>query len=203
MNYSKLFKIIKSPKFWIALIVLITIAVFNLFSSKLIQHLFPDRQPMIDTLFLISPKIMWTQYLTDIAADISPLVLLYFIIKKDVKHLPYYLIVFAFGYSLRGFIILLDPVSKPLGNSAHYGITNILQYGMFPSGHVMQVFIAYYLSKGIVNNWGRIILILCCIVEIIALILSRGHYSIDIVGGILIAYFVVNELKKRKSSFAL
>jgi membrane-associated phospholipid phosphatase len=203
MNYTKPKKIFKSPKFWIGLLALVGISQFDLLMSSLIQNLFPNRLPIIDTLFLITPQIMWTQYLTDTAVLVSIAILLYYIIKNDYLYFPYYFTVFAFGYLLRGIFIILNPVGSVLGNLTHYGLTNVLQHGMFPSGHVMLVFIAYYISNGIMPKYFRAILFLICLVEIISLILSRGHYSIDIVGGFLLAYFVVTEIKKRKQTLVL
>lgn len=172
-------------------------------SSQIIQDFFPDRIPVTDTLFQLTPQIMWTQYLTDVAAFLGPLFLLYLIIKKDFRHLPYHLITIGAGYLLRAFLVLLNPVGGYFGNMDTYGLTNIIQHGMFPSGHTMLVFIVYFLSTEIADKKWRIFFLINGLVEIVSLILSRGHYGVDIAGGILVAYFVVNEMKKRKSALRI
>lgn len=200
---SKLMRVLSSRRFWLSFLFLILATLLNFASSEFIQRHFPGRLPVIDTIFNIAPEVMWTQYLTDISVIASVVILLYFTIKNDLEHLPYYIFVFALAYAFRGVIIVFNPMGVIYGNIHHYGISNIIQHGMFPSGHVLLVFVAYYLSDKIVSKNGRILLILCCFVEVISLILSRGHYSIDIVGGFLLAYFVVNELKLRRQTLNL
>jgi membrane-associated phospholipid phosphatase len=203
MTKSKFQQFVKSPLFWWSLLFLIVASGLNMVSSQVIQHFFPERAKIIDTLFLLTPQIMWTQYLTDIAAIVAPIALLYFILREDSDFLPYYLVTIATGYLLRAFLVLLNPIGGYFGNMDHYGLSNIIQHGMFPSGHTMLVFIAYFLSSGITNKSWRSFFLINALVEIIALVLSRGHYGVDIVGGILVAYLVVNELKIRKSAFRL
>lgn len=194
-------KVLHSPLFYISALFILSAAVLNMVNSELIQQLFPNRAPLLDSLFLITPQVMWTQYFTDIAVLVSPTILLILIVKKDREHFPYYLTAFAFGYLLRGFMILLNPIGGYFGNMHGYGLTNIMQHGMFPSGHTILVFVAFFISKGIADRTIRILLAASCVIEIVCLILSRGHYGIDIIGGILVAYFVCNELAKHKSSF--
>lgn len=203
MNTTSTKKFYQSTSFWLSIFMLLFSTAVNFFNSEIIQHFFPYRQPVLDTLFLLTPQIMWTQYLTDIAVLVSPIVLLIYIIKKDLEHLPYYIMVFSTGYLLRGFLILLNPIGGYFGNMNQYGLTDIMQHGMFPSGHTVLVFVSYYLSKGIVPKPARIVLLISCWVEVICLVLSRGHYGIDIIGGILVSYFVFNELKPFKKSLKI
>lgn len=200
---SKFFEVMKSYHFWLGLLVIVLATIINFISSDFIQKLFPDRQPIIDSLFKITPYIGWTQYLTDIAVLVAPATILYFIFKKDLRHLPFYLFAFGTAYFLRGIMIILNPIGGAFGNMERYGITPIMQHGMFPSGHTILVFCALFLSSQIASRLGRRLLIFLALVEVISLILSRGHYSIDIIGGILVSYLVVNEMKKRKSDFTL
>lgn len=193
----------KSFSFWLSVFAIIFATAVNFYNSEIIQAFFPSRTPIIDTLFLITPQIMWMQYLTDIAVLLAPILLLVYIFNKDYNHLPFYLMVFALAYLFRGILILLNPIGGYFGNMASYGLTGIMQHGMFPSGHTILVFVAYYLSKNLVPKIGRIIFLVCCYVEVIALVLSRGHYGIDIVGGVLVSYFVYNELVKHKKTFKL
>jgi membrane-associated phospholipid phosphatase len=198
MNNDHFSGIIRSRTLWACVIFLLFAAALNFVSSEAIQYFYPDRTPVIDTLFRLTPQVMWTQYLTDVAVLISPIVLLVIIIKKDAKHLPYYLCIFALGYLFRAFLIILNPMGGYFGNMSEYGLTSILQHGMFPSGHTLLVFLTYYLGQGFLNKKINSFFLIGCLVEVISLVLSRGHYGIDIVGGILLAYFAVFRFKGLK-----
>lgn len=196
-------KIHKSSLFWLSVIFLISAATLNVLGSEIIQSFFPNRQPIIDTLFLLTPQIMWTQYLTDLAVLVSPIILLILIIRKDLKSLPFYMFVFGFGYAARAILIVLNPIGGYFGNMSNYGMTTIMQHGMFPSGHTLLVCLAYVLGRDLGNKTTRLILFSCLILEIVSLVLSRGHYATDIVGGLLVAYFVYNEFKKHKKELVI
>lgn len=188
-------------KFYLAGLLVIFAAWFNFFISNLIQLWFPYRLPADDLIFDILPYVGWTQYLTDIAVVLSALVLLIYIIKHDLKNIPFYLAVLGCAYLLRAFIIPLTPLGSTFGNMATYGLTTIQQHGMFPSGHTALAAVSYLVVDRKVNYNSKIVLFILLLVQIASLLLSRGHYSIDIVGGVLISYFAYNELVKYKAAF--
>ena len=141
--------------------------------------------------------------MTDIAVIFSPIVLLYNVVLKEFDYLPYYISAFGVGYFLRGILIFLNPIGGAHGNMDVYGLTTIMQHGMFPSGHTILVFVAYVLSRRSCQKKVQYFLLAMCFVEVISLVLSRGHYGIDIVGGFLVSYFVVHEIRKKKQFFRL
>ena len=65
------------------------------------------------------------------------------------------------------------------------------QYGMFPSGHTAAATLLVMLTPAEralrQRRFQQVLLALMCA----GLILARGHYSIDVVGGLLLSYFVV------------
>lgn len=92
---------------------------------------------------------------------------------------------------LRAAMNLLTPLAGPLAsNESFYGILRFHQYGEFPSGHAASVYLALLLvdRAQAPRIWTG--LVVCLVVEIVALLVSHGHYSIDIVGGLLLSYFV-------------
>ena len=103
----------------------------------------------------------------------------------------------------RGILIVLTPLGSVLGNDIEFGITNIKQYGAFPSGHVALAILIYFLIDKKEASKLKTAALVLAVLEIICQILARGHYSIDIVGGFFIAYFSYNELSKFKNQLTL
>lgn len=192
-------KYLGNRKFILLVILLLITATLNFVSSELIQKYFPDRQPAQDLLFRLTPYVSWTQYLTDIANVASVLGLLIYLFMGRVSKFPRAVFAFVIAEFLRSVIIILTPLGGPLGNSMHYGLTAIQQHGEFPSGHTIIVVLSYLLVSKVEAPILKNLLLLNIIIEVISLILSRGHYSIDIVGGILVAYFAYHESGKYES----
>lgn len=64
---------------------------------------------------------------------------------------------------------------------------------MFPSGHTGFTFlIFFYFFKRFGWDVVTTFSFVSFVVVVLALLLSRGHYSIDIVGGVLSGYFAYN-----------
>jgi hypothetical protein len=61
------------------------------------------------------------------------------------------------------------------------------ELGVYPSGHTGHVFLMYLLVND--RNYKRIIMA-CLVTVIVALFLARGHYSIDILSGLLFSYAI-------------
>jgi len=204
-NFSlkKIAVLFADKKFYLASFLVCFATFSNFFMSEMIEKWFPFRVPATDLLFTILPYINWTQYITDIAVIFSAIFLFTYINKYDYKHLPYYVMVFAAAYFLRALIIPLTPLGDAFASRVTYGITNIQQHGAFPSGHTAMAAVSYLLVDKLRSPGIKKILLWLLIFEIASLLLSRGHYSIDIVGGLLISYFAFNELKKYKAYFSL
>ena len=195
--------IFSSFKFYMALLFLSLMAYFNFLSSSCIYKYFPNRVIIDDLLFRLTPYVSWTQYWTDIANLFSCILLLIYLFYGRSRQFAYILTTFAVMYLMRGFLILLNPLGGPLGNGVHYGLTQIHQYGQFPSGHTGIVILCYLLVDGKEAPIIKKVLLVSVIVEIVSLILSRGHYSIDIVGGFFIAYLAVNIMQRYKQKLMI
>lgn len=195
-------KLSYKTKIALSILILIVAAGLNFIASEFIQTTFPNRLPASDLLFVVLPYISWTQYVSSFAAILSPLTLLiYYIVVKN-KQFHWAILSFASVYALRAFLIILTPLGGPNGNMAKYGIATIMQHGEFPSGHTALVITAVMLitAKTKTDKIFKTILIILAIAEIAALLLSHGHYSVDIVGGYLITYLVINEINKYRTS---
>ena len=168
-------------------------AALDFLSSQYIAITFPNRVPVDDLLFRLTPYLSWTQYLSDAAAIIGPILLGWYIFNGREKYLPRALFSIGLGYLMRASMIILTPLGGPLGNGALYGFIPLVQNGQIPSGHTMLAMLCYLFVDRREAPRIKALLLLSVGVEILSLILSRGHYGIDIAVGLLVAYVAYHE----------
>lgn len=200
---KKFFALVSQKNFYLPLTLLILAVFLNFLGSRVIHDYFPGRTAPEDLLFRLTPYVSWTQYITDIANILSFILIVYYIFWRDIKQTGYAFSVFALAYGIRGLLIMLTPLGGSLGNEMHYGLTSIQQYGCFPSGHTIMVVLAYMFIQGQENRNLKAVALLNVLIEITSLILSRGHYSIDIAGALLVCYFSYHYLEPVRQPLAL
>ena len=166
-------------------------------TSPAINALYPDRPIVPDFLFDNLPYIPNLAYLTDPIALVAILTMLYIIFTIQKGKLAFGLLSIGIMQTIRSCLIILTPLGRPTGNEDLYGIFKIEQHGMFPSGHFMTAFALYLLINKKQNPKIKIFVGILAILEFITLLLSHGHYSIDLIGGGMVAYIVLTELRKR------
>lgn len=189
---------------YLFVILLVISGATNFISSWIIKTYFPDRVAAPDLMFKVTPYYPQLQYFTDIFNLFSFVLIIYYLVTKKGKEINYIILNFACAYLLRAFLIILTPLGGINGNEATYGISSIKQYGAFPSGHTIMVAMTYLIiNQQDAPKTLKILASASLIIEVISLILSRGHYSIDIVGALLLCYFVFNEIKRFKSSLVI
>jgi len=163
-------------------------ALLNIIGSKFIGIYFPDRPIVPDLVFSISPYWEWTQYLSDPTFIISIIIFIVVLRKKfTVNFLKEIIISLTLINLLRGLIIPLTPLGRPANPNQPYGIFPFIQNGMFTSGHAGAQFLFYLLVPKTFRSL-KITMLFFFIIQVFALLTSRGHYSIDIIGGMMIAY---------------
>jgi len=182
------------PKTLLSIAVLVgsTFASFAL--NELIQWLYPDRPIVPDLLFTLLPEVRALGFVSEPFVFVSIVLLLWYMFRHDRRHLPFYFFTVGIGYALRSVLIVLTPLGRPTGAIDTSGaaiLLGIRQYGMFPSGHTMLVAAIFFLIDGKRHPGFKWATGLACVAEMIVLLLCRGHYSIDIVGGVALAYLVV------------
>jgi membrane-associated phospholipid phosphatase len=109
-------------------------------------------------------------------------------------------------YVFRGLLMVLTPLGRPTGNLDSYGVSiavNLKQHGMFPSGHTMLAAAIYFLIAGKRHPGFKRAAGLLCLAEMITLLLSRGHYSIDLAGGVMLSFIVIGWLMRYRERFRL
>lgn len=168
-------------------------------STKIIFKIFPERYVNPDLVFLYTKSNIYIEYFADGLIFITLGTFLFFYAKKHLNKFPFFVSTVSIMYILHSFIKILTPMMRPTGSDLpSHGLfrTYLQQPGMFPSGHIGLIATLYFLIDGKENRSFKTLFLAFLILETITMVISRGHYSIDAVGGILLAYFVVAEAKK-------
>lgn len=165
-------------------------------TSDFIAMRWPDRPTPPDFLFEILPLVEWTQYLTDLALLAEVGLIFWYISRGRWRLFPQMAAMFAIMHLARAVITVLTPLGGPLGNGAFYGFIHVQQNGQFPSGHVAGAFILYLFVDASEAPRLKAVMLALAVVECVSLLLSHGHYSIDIVGGLMLGYIVYHEFTK-------
>ncbi|MGB4593556.1 MAG: phosphatase PAP2-related protein [Coriobacteriia bacterium] len=177
-------------KAWlVAVALLMAVGITSLLGNRLILDRFPDRPRPRDLLFELLPFVHWARYLTLIALVLGFSLFFYYALRYERSRIPAFTAVFCLMYLFRAAIMILTPLASAQGESSF--VFSVQQYGMFPSGHMAASLILFLLTSGTLAPGLRKLQALLAVVECAGLVLAHGHYSIDIVGGLLLAYFVV------------
>lgn len=175
---------------WLVSLALLAAAgVASLLGNRLILGRFPDRPSPRDLLFEMLPYVGWTRYLTVVALVIGFSLFFYYAVRYERSRIPAFISIFALMYLLRAAIMVLTPLGSAQGEGPF--VFELQQYGMFPSGHMAASLILFLLTSAALAPGIRKIQGLLVVVECSGLVLAHGHYSIDVVGGLLLGYFVV------------
>ena len=164
-----------------------------------LNNLYPNLPIAADFLFEHTPYVnmLWVADLISFFALISFLAFIF--LKKRGKEFPFYATIVGVYFLLRSVFIYLTPLGNP------HPVPGLLKFlpngGMFPSGHVGLIFLFFLSTLKTKSKYWSIYFIILVIFEFVAMILSRGHYTIDMVGAIFIAYTIwkiTNEHFKEK-----
>lgn len=188
----------------LGILVLVLSSLFNFLTSELIQYLYPDRPVVPDLLFDVLPYIPALQFAFDSFVAASIISMLYYAFAVDRKRSGYYLFTVGIGYLARGILMALTPLGQPAGNNETMGIgllLNIYQHGMFPSGHTYLTAVIFFLIDRKRTPRLKIAAGILCIAEMVTLLLSHAHYSIDLVGGLMVAFLVHHWMSRYKDRF--
>jgi membrane-associated phospholipid phosphatase len=188
----------------LGLLVLVASSLFNFVTSELIQYLYPNRPVVPDLLFDILPYVLWLQYVFDSFVAASIITMVYYAFGVDPKRSGYYFFTVGIGYLARAILMALTPLGQPVGNNETMGIgllLNIYQHGMFPSGHTYLTAVIYFLIDRKRTPRLKTVTGILCTAEMIMLLLSHAHYSIDLVGGLMVAFITQHLMSRYKDRF--
>jgi len=166
------------------------VILLNYLASQYIKNTFVHPAIVKDLLWNNLPDlpILW---ISEVVIAITIIWMFVYAFKNDKFYFPYIFYLWGIFQIIRAGLIVLTPLGFP----NHYsgivpvGDESVFAYGAFPSGHLAYPTLAYLLTK----HWAFILLSL---IGGLALLISRGHYSIDLVGTLLLGYFVYHVSEK-------
>jgi membrane-associated phospholipid phosphatase len=147
--------------------------------------------PMLSDLILDNLPVIDLSLVYDIVCLI-PIFLMFIYIahKKEYNRIPFILLMVGIFYLVRGVFIVLTPFGNPpmfSGSDPLFNGFSKYELGVYPSGHAGNVFMLSLLVK---DTLYKKLILICLTIVIIALLMSHGHYSIDIFSGIFFAYAI-------------
>jgi hypothetical protein len=188
-----LISLFKSKFLYISFLSFIAGAGLNIASQTYLHNYLIEGKtlPMLSDLILDNLPVLNVSLYYDIFALIPViLVLIYIVHKKDYNRIPFILLMSGLFYIVRGIFIVLTPFGNPPMFSGSDPLFNgFAKYdlGVYPSGHVGNVFLMFLLVKDKGYKW---IIFACLILVMITLFLAHGHYSIDIFSGLFFSYAI-------------
>ncbi len=178
-------------RYAIALVVLLAAGAATEAASRFIVARFPGRPLLPDLLLGVLPHVPGTRYVTSVALLAAFAVFAIYALRDARAEVPAFLAMIGVLYLLRAALLVLTPFAN--ANDGAPAAFPLFQYGMFPSGHTaVMVLLARLTDRRSTSAVRRLEYALTAVV-IAGLLLSRSHYSIDIAGGALLAYFVERE----------
>jgi membrane-associated phospholipid phosphatase len=160
-------------------------------ASRTIASRFPDRPAAPDITYELLPYVPAASYLTLATVGALLLMLSIWLIKHRPGHVREYVTLVSLMYLLRAGLTVLTPLAQDRAGSVLP--FPLFQNGLFPSGHTAVALLLLLLVGR--HDAPRVHAAAVALLAVMAvtMLLSRGHYSIDIVGGALLAYFVWRE----------
>jgi hypothetical protein len=185
--------VFKSKYLYISLLSFIAGAALNIASQTYLHNVMIEGKtlPMLSDLILDRLPVLNVSLYYDIFALIPIiLVLIYIVHKKDFNRIPVFLLMSGLFYIVRGVFIVLTPFGNPpMFNGSDPLFNGFAKYdlGVYPSGHVGNVFLMFLLVKDKGYKWA---ILICLILVMITLFLAHGHYSIDMLSGLFFSYAI-------------
>jgi membrane-associated phospholipid phosphatase len=175
----------------ISLSMLAVAAGASLGGSWFIAARYPHRPAPRDTLFELLPYSANARYLTAAALSVGLALFIRHAWVAVPDQLPKIISIFALMYLFRAVLICLTPLANAHGDGPF--LIPVVQHGMFPSGHSAASLLFVLLTDPRRAPGLRRLLLGLALIVWVTLVVAHGHYSIDVVGGLLLAYFCERE----------
>ena len=183
-------------------VIFLIVAVWLNYISTLYVDSLPKQEPVLDLMHSIFTFNQAYSIISEIFLVLAVLVFLWYIAsRKDFESLPFYLTCIATFYLVRALILPLTPLQDPYPADHLFGILSWLlpNGGTFPSGHTGLVFMMLWLVKSEDKAYKYIMLALSILMAFF-MIISRGHYTIDVIGSIFITYTIYHVADRIRNS---
>lgn len=164
-------------------------------ANLLVARRFPDAPEPEDLLFRLLPYVEAARWLTVVALVVGFGLFLLDVVRHQGwaglvgRRVADAGVVFALMYLLRAALMVLTPLAP--SQPGRVFVFEPPQLGMFPSGHVAALTLLVLLSPP-ERPWVRRVQVGMLVLMVAGLLLARGHYSVDVAGGLLLGYAVVH-----------
>jgi membrane-associated phospholipid phosphatase len=160
---------------------------------KFLETHYPNPVRPDDLLLDIIPEMKLFIPIGEGLAIIGIIVMTYILWEGHFRQAPKLLFVLFFMFLLRGFTLPLTPLAQIQPPAENYAeqhiIAQIFYQGMFFSGHTATAFTLAFFAQ---EHRLRPLLFALASMQAFSLVASHSHYSIDIVGGFFVAFFVTH-----------
>ncbi|MFO7820786.1 MAG: phosphatase PAP2-related protein [Lentisphaeria bacterium] len=185
--------LLRNWRFYAGLAVLFVGIRLNFISQAYLQAYISDGKtiPVLSDMILDNIPLWDIGYMYDIASLLASVIFVIYVIhRRKYGEVPLYLLLCGTFHLVRGVFIVLTPFGHPPMFDGTDGLFNGFskyELGVYPSGHTGISWMYFVLAT---DKRYRAVLLVCLIIIIAALFLSRGHYSIDVFSGIFFAYAI-------------
>lgn len=160
-------------------------------ASRLIGARFPGRPWAPDLLHTLLPHIPAASYITLGALGVALALFAVYCARHGRECMPEFITLAAVMYLLRAGISVLTPLAV----ARDHAVLSFPLFGnvLFPSGHTALAYLLTRLTDRERAPGLHAAQALLLGVIMVTMLFSRGHYSVDIAGGLLLGYFVSRE----------
>lgn len=160
-------------------------------ASRFIAASFPGRPQAPDLLHRTLPHVPAASYVTLGALGVALVLFAVYCARHERERVPEFITLVALMYVLRAAISVLTPLAVPRSSA----VLTFPLFGnvLFPSGHTALALLLARLTDRTRAPGLRAAQIVLLGVIVVTMLVSRGHYSIDIADGLLLGYFVSSE----------
>jgi len=190
---SGMWLLLRNWRFYAGLAVLFAGMRLNFMSQTYLHDYISNHEPLPVLSDLILDNIpKWDiGYVYDIASLLSSVIFaIYVVHRRKYRQVPLFLLLCGVFHLIRGVFIVLTPFGHPEefnGTPGPFNGFSEFELGVYPSGHTGISWMFFVLAA---DKRYRIALMVCLVVIVSSLFLSRGHYSIDVLSGIFFAYAI-------------
>lgn len=171
----------------IGIISLITGIILSFIVGTNLNTWYPQRPTQPDLALKLLPYVPQAGIIADLIAITSSIIIIVLALSQFNKIAPLALLSLGLNYIFRSLLIVATPIGPSYGTNPYVGLfTQATQLeGMFPSGHIALVTLPFLLAT---TKPLKQITFSLIILEGLFLLLGRGHYSIDLFGGIVLIH---------------